>query len=101
MAYTLTKLRQLINLVHADYDKKRPQIAPENGYYEKILHKKGLSNTGMDCLKKQQSHYPWRHLKDVLDVHSRTLFSGGLVTVRLRVGLDLRCPFHHKLFYVL
>lgn len=33
--------------------------------------------------------------------HSRTLFSGGLASVRLRTGIDLRGPFQHRWFKVL
>lgn len=41
VACTLTKMRQLINVVQAGYNKKkRPQTAPEIGYYKIFLPKK-------------------------------------------------------------
>ena len=49
--------------------------------------------------RKWWSHYPWRYWKNGYMWSLGTWFSGGLGSVRLMIGLNLKGTFQHKWFY--
>ena len=65
----------------------------------KISSPQGLSNTGTGCAGQWWSPCPWRCLKYVYRQRLGTRFSGGLGSVRLTVGLDLKGLFQPRWFY--
>jgi len=56
----------------------------------------GLSSIGAGCPGKWWSHYLWRYFKDLSMWWLGTWFNGGLGSVRLTAGLDLKGPFQPK-----
>jgi len=59
----------------------------------KISSLKVLSSTGTSCPGKWLSNHPWRSLKDPYRWHLGTWFSGGLGSVTLMAGFDLKGLF--------